>query len=33
VENAERERKIIGLWDNKGSCELKELIESYLKRK
>ncbi len=33
VENAERERKIIGLWDNKGPCELKELIEGYLKRK
>ncbi|HHT9147545.1 MAG TPA: nucleoside-diphosphate kinase [Candidatus Wujingus californicus] len=33
VENAERERKIIGLWDNKGICELKELIEDYLKRK
>lgn len=33
IENAERERKIIGLWDNKGICELKELIEDYLKRK
>jgi len=33
IENAERERKIIGLWDNKGVCELKELIEDYLKRK
>ncbi|MEK7732878.1 MAG: nucleoside-diphosphate kinase, partial [Planctomycetota bacterium] len=30
VENAERERKIIGLFDNKGRCELKELIENYL---
>jgi nucleoside diphosphate kinase len=32
IENAERERKIIGLWDNKGICELKELIENYLKK-
>ncbi len=30
VENAERERKIIGLYDNKGRCDLKELIENYL---
>ncbi|OHC00414.1 MAG: hypothetical protein A2Z58_07860, partial [Planctomycetes bacterium RIFCSPHIGHO2_12_42_15] len=33
VENAERERKIIGLWDNKGPCELKDLIEDYLKKR
>lgn len=33
VENAERERKIIGLWDNKGPCELKEMIENYLRSK
>ena len=33
VENAERERKIIGLWDNKGTCELKDLIEDYLKKR
>lgn len=33
VENAERERKIIGLLDNKGPCELKELIEGYLRKK
>ena len=33
VENAERERKIIGLLDNKGPCELKELIEDYLRKK
>lgn len=33
VENAERERKIIGLWDNKGSSELKEMIENYLRSK
>ncbi len=33
VENAERERKIIGMWDNKGTCELKELIGDYLRKK
>lgn len=33
VENAERERKIIGLRDNKGTCELKELIGNYLQKK
>lgn len=33
VENAERERKIIGLWDNQGPCELKGLIENYLQKK
>ena len=33
VENAERERKIIGLWDNKGPCELKDIIEDYLKKR
>ncbi len=33
VENAERERKIIGLLDNKGLCELKEMIENYLRSK
>lgn len=32
VENAERERKIISLWDNKGRCDLKELIENYLQK-
>lgn len=32
VENAERERKIIGLFDNKGRCDLKELIENYLQK-
>lgn len=33
VENAERERKIIGLVDNKGPCELKDIIEDYLKKR
>jgi hypothetical protein len=33
VENAERERKIIGLLDNKDPCELKEMIENYLRSK
>lgn len=33
VENAARERKIIGLSDNNGPCELKELIENYLRNK
>ncbi len=33
VENAERERKIIGLLDNQGPCELKELIGNYLQKK
>ncbi|MCF6157891.1 MAG: nucleoside-diphosphate kinase [wastewater metagenome] len=32
TENAERERKIIGLWDNSGPCELKGLIENYLQK-
>jgi nucleoside diphosphate kinase len=27
---AEMERKIVGLWDNQGPCEEKELIERYL---
>ena len=29
-ECAEMERKLVGLWDNQGSCEEKELIERYL---
>ncbi|MFN3466599.1 MAG: nucleoside-diphosphate kinase [Candidatus Brocadiales bacterium] len=29
-ECAEMERKIVGLWDNQGPCEEKELIERYL---
>lgn len=34
VENAERERKIIGLSDSRSSCdELRELIEGYLQKK
>ncbi|GAB61225.1 MAG: nucleoside-diphosphate kinase [Candidatus Jettenia sp.] len=33
VENAERERKIIGLWENKEPYELKEIIEDYLRKK
>ncbi|MDG6027112.1 MAG: nucleoside-diphosphate kinase [Candidatus Brocadia sp.] len=33
VENAERERKIIGLWDNKSVGALKEMIENYLRSK
>lgn len=33
VENAEHERKIIGFLDNKGPCELKEMIENYLRSK
>ncbi|MBU6392550.1 MAG: nucleoside-diphosphate kinase, partial [Planctomycetes bacterium] len=33
LENAERERKIIGMWDNKGACELTELIGDYLRKK
>ncbi len=27
VENAERERKIIGLWNEEDTCDIKELIE------
>lgn len=30
VESAERERKIIGLWNNEGPCDIKEMIEKYL---
>lgn len=33
VENAEHERKIIGLWDNTSADELKEMIQSYLRTK
>ncbi|MDR4506723.1 MAG: nucleoside-diphosphate kinase [Candidatus Brocadiaceae bacterium] len=33
TENAERERKIIGLWDNNGTTELKNLIEEFLQKK
>jgi nucleoside diphosphate kinase len=29
-ESAERERKIIGLWEETESCDVKEMIESYL---
>lgn len=29
-ENAERERKIVGLWDEDTRCEEKDLIEAYL---
>jgi len=28
--SAERERKIIGLWENKPDCDVKKLIEDYL---
>ena len=31
VENAERERKIIGLWDNSGPCEFRDIIEEHLR--
>ncbi|MEE9584165.1 MAG: nucleoside-diphosphate kinase, partial [Candidatus Brocadiales bacterium] len=30
AENAERERKIVGFWDEVGQCEEKDLIEAYL---
>jgi len=30
VASAERERKIVGLWDNSGPCEVKRLIDEYL---
>lgn len=33
VENAERERKIIGLWKSESVKELKTLIEDYLSNK
>jgi nucleoside diphosphate kinase len=32
IENAERERKIIGLWDNNEPYGLKELLEEYLRK-
>ena len=31
IKNAERERKIIGLWKDGKSCDVKEIIESYIK--
>ena len=30
AENAERERKIVGLWKEGSSCETKELIDKFL---
>lgn len=30
IGSAERERKIIGLWDDEGVCDIKEIIEKYL---
>ena len=30
VASAERERKIVGLWDDSGPCEVKRLIDEYL---
>ncbi|ODS34689.1 MAG: nucleoside diphosphate kinase 4 [Candidatus Scalindua rubra] len=29
IENAERERKIIGLWKDEKTCDIKEIIERY----
>ncbi|MEK7822024.1 MAG: nucleoside-diphosphate kinase, partial [Planctomycetota bacterium] len=29
-ECAEMERKLVGLWDDRGPCEIKELIGRYL---
>ncbi|MEE9259803.1 MAG: nucleoside-diphosphate kinase [Candidatus Scalindua sediminis] len=31
IENAERERKITGLWKDGESCDVKEIIENYIK--
>ncbi len=31
IENAERERKIIGLWKEGKTCDIKEIIERYIK--
>ncbi|MEE9584539.1 MAG: nucleoside-diphosphate kinase, partial [Candidatus Brocadiales bacterium] len=30
LENAERERKIVGFWGEDSQCEEKDLIEAYL---
>ena len=32
-ESAERERKIVGLWEERGPCEVQEIIARYLSRK
>jgi hypothetical protein len=31
IKNAERERKIIGLWKDGKTCDVKEIIERYIK--